>query len=284
LTPEEFLPLALQIARAMHTAHSQGILHRDLKPGNVLARRVGDDWRVKVIDFGLALPLQTIQTSKALAAKEETVLNRSVAGTVLYAPPEQMGRLPGVRVGPYSDVYAFGKTCCFALFGTTEPTRRHWTTIPDELADVLEGCIDQDLGHRHANFEPVLAVLEALSLRSLGEDYFGEGEVDLAITTLGEALCRQPGLASAYLLRGQLHQQKGDSYQAVADLTEAILLAPDSWEAYAARGQAHRQRGEYSLAIGDLTQASDLAPEMADRLLKEIEETIRQQAETEEVA
>ena len=51
-----------------------------------------------------------------------------------FAPPEQMGELRGVRPGFYSDVYAFGKTCYFALFRTTQPTSRQLATLP--TADV----------------------------------------------------------------------------------------------------------------------------------------------------
>jgi formylglycine-generating enzyme required for sulfatase activity len=163
LTVEQLLPVALQVARGMRTVHAQGgVLHRDLKPANVLVRKEGDTWQVKVIDFGLALRRQTIETSLPAQSEAKTILGGSVAGTLKYAPPEQMGEMRGVKPGPYSDVYAFGKTCCFALFKTTQPTRRQWGSIPDELADVPEKCIEQELGHRHASFEPVLAVLQTL--------------------------------------------------------------------------------------------------------------------------
>ena len=59
-----------------------------------------------------------------------TIFGDSVAGTVKYAPPEQMGDIKGLRPGHYSDVYSFGKTCCYALFKTTEPKRRHWRKFP----------------------------------------------------------------------------------------------------------------------------------------------------------
>ena len=52
---EELLPLARRIAEGLKAAHASGVLHRDVKPANVLARRNGDDWQVKLIDFGLAL-------------------------------------------------------------------------------------------------------------------------------------------------------------------------------------------------------------------------------------
>jgi hypothetical protein len=166
LPGEDLLPIATQIARGMQAAHPQaGVLHRDLKPANILVSGNGGCWQVKIIDFGLALRKQVVETSMARASGEETALSQSVAGTVLYAPPEQMGRLPGVKPGPYSDVYAFGKTCCFALFRTTEPKRRQWGGIPAELADVLEKCIEQELDHRYPEFGPVLGVLASLEGR-----------------------------------------------------------------------------------------------------------------------
>src|SRR5205823_6178728 len=108
LTPDQVLLVAAQIALGMLAAHGQGILHRDLKPANVLVRKEGDQWRVKVIDFGLALRKQIVETSMGALSTGISILGDSVAGTLKYAPPEQMGELRGVKPGPYSDVYAFG--------------------------------------------------------------------------------------------------------------------------------------------------------------------------------
>jgi parallel beta-helix repeat protein len=175
LAPQDLLPVASAIAHGMQAAHGQGVLHRDLKPANILVRRtpplspegrgVGGegDWQVKVIDFGLALARHAVETSRAAHSSGSTILGTSVAGTLKYAPPEQMGELRGVKPGPYSDVYAFGKTCCYALFGTTEPKRRQWASIPDALADLLEKATEQDLSHRHPGFEPVLAALDQVN-------------------------------------------------------------------------------------------------------------------------
>jgi hypothetical protein len=85
-----------------------------------------------------------------------------VAGEVWYAPPEQMGRLPGVQPGLHSDVYAFGKTCCYARFQTTGPRRRQRAPLPEGLAEVRERCTEQELEHRQPDSGPVLAVLAAL--------------------------------------------------------------------------------------------------------------------------
>lgn len=159
----DLLDVARQIAEGMQVAHQQGILHRDLKPDNILVVRTGERWQVKVIDFGLALRRGTIETSQARIVSEDTVLGLSVAGTLEYAPPEQLGERRDVKPGPYSDVYAFGKLCCRALFGTTQLTRRHWTSVPDAVADLLERCIEQEVADRPPSFQAVLDALGALA-------------------------------------------------------------------------------------------------------------------------
>jgi formylglycine-generating enzyme required for sulfatase activity len=167
LSTLHLVAVAIDIASAMQEAHGRGILHRDLKPANVLVRKEGELWLVKVIDFGLALRRQAVETSIAVASGGKTILAESAVGTLMYAPPEQMGEVldekgQRVRPGPYSDVYAFGKLCCYALFKTTEPRRRHWDSIPRELADLLERCMEQELQHRMPDFGPVVKALEAI--------------------------------------------------------------------------------------------------------------------------
>ena len=159
---EDFLPIARQIAEAMRVAHGRDVLHRDLKPDNVLVLKMDGRWQVKVIDFGLAVRSRTVQVSTSRPAQERTLYGDSAAGTAEYASPEQMGKMPGIKPGTYSDVYTFGKLCCYALFRDTEPKRRQWASLPPELADMLERCVEKDLEHRHRNFEPVLAILEGL--------------------------------------------------------------------------------------------------------------------------
>lgn len=163
---EDLLVIARQIAQGMRFAHQKNILHRDLKPDNVLVHKEGNSWKVSIIDFGLALRRRTIEKTRAAHLAGKTMLGGSVAGTLKYAPPEQMGELGGVKPGPYSDVYSFGKLCCFALFKTTEPIERHWSTVPEsirlDLREMLDKCRDGELQHRFPSFEPVLKVLDTL--------------------------------------------------------------------------------------------------------------------------
>jgi hypothetical protein len=160
LSLKQLLAVAVQAAEGMRAAHAQDVLHRDLKPANLLVQQEGDMWKVKVIDFGLALRQQIIETSRVwTGATQKSMLEWSVAGTLDYAPPEQLGKLPGVPPGPFSDAYAFSRTCCYALFKATELRRKQWDSLPGPLADLLEGCLDPDPWQRPAGFEPVLAVL-----------------------------------------------------------------------------------------------------------------------------
>ncbi len=161
------LRIARQIAEAVHQAHKLGIYHRDLKPANVMARfdKTTGQWYVKVIDFGLAVKVQAARVSVSVPSGQRAALDRSLAGTLRYAPPEQRNELDAA-VGPYSDVYAFGKTCLDLLFGTTEPKSFDWAEIPEayrkRVQDLLERATVDNLKRRWPNFEPVLAGLAEL--------------------------------------------------------------------------------------------------------------------------
>src|SRR5262249_14648618 len=144
----------------LKAAHEKGILHRDVKPDNVLVRRHGPGWRVKLIDFGLALRQSVIHATLATSAAKTATLRASITGTLDYAAPEQLGRLPGVPVGPRPDVYGSGRTCCFALFGTAQPLRKHWKSLPEPLADLLEGCLAERPEERPDGFDTILSRLE----------------------------------------------------------------------------------------------------------------------------
>ncbi len=96
----EMLPLAIQVADGLKAAHSAGLIHRDIKPGNVLLDVAGN---AKIVDFGLAL---VTKGGKAKATE--------IWATPYYVPPETIEGLPeDFR----SDIYAFGATLYHALAG-----------------------------------------------------------------------------------------------------------------------------------------------------------------------
>src|SRR5438270_6127567 len=93
LSVEQAVELALQVARALAFAHQQGLVHRDVKPQNVL---LNDDGRAKVTDFGIA---------RSLDVQHGMTQTGTVMGTSDYIAPEQAG---GERVDEQSDVYSLG--------------------------------------------------------------------------------------------------------------------------------------------------------------------------------
>jgi serine/threonine protein kinase len=159
----ELVKLARLVAGGLEAAHARGILHRDVKPANLLVRKDGPAWQVKLIDFGLALRQKAVQsTSQGPDLRGQTVAGVSMAGALDYAAPEQMGRLPGMAVTPAADVYGFAKTCCFALFGTPQPRRQHWQSIPGPLAELLDGCLAEQPRERPSSIAWVRERLDGL--------------------------------------------------------------------------------------------------------------------------
>ena len=163
LSPEDMLAVAVPVAEALQGAHAKGIWHRDVKPANLLVRRDGDRLQVKLIDFGLALRPTTLEgkvsTDGPLA---HTTVGKSIAGTLHYAAPEQMGQSPGVPVGAYSDVYGFGRTCYYALLEAPDPDDKDKEGLPEPWQKFLRRCTGKKLAHRLADFAAVLAELAAL--------------------------------------------------------------------------------------------------------------------------
>jgi tetratricopeptide (TPR) repeat protein len=101
LTLAQTLALARPVAEALQAAHTRGILHRDLKPDNLLVRRTGDGWAVKVIDFGLAVRSQAARESVRAGGSAHSIRGESLGGTYRFSAPEQLGLIPGT-VGPWS--------------------------------------------------------------------------------------------------------------------------------------------------------------------------------------
>src|SRR5262249_18789757 len=103
LAPADVPELGQPLARAPEGAPGRGVYHRDVKPANLLVRREGTRWELRLIDFGLALRPQAVQGLRRSGVHSTTVRGRTIAGTLDYAAPEQMGKLPEVPVGAYSD-------------------------------------------------------------------------------------------------------------------------------------------------------------------------------------
>jgi serine/threonine protein kinase/tetratricopeptide (TPR) repeat protein len=98
LTEREVVHLGVQLAQGLHAAHNEGVIHRDLKPGNL---RITPDCRLKILDFGLARLVVSADKDQTISSFE----TRTGAGTLPYMSPE---RLEGEAADERSDIYAVG--------------------------------------------------------------------------------------------------------------------------------------------------------------------------------
>src|SRR6478736_4145572 len=113
LSPRQRLELFSQVCHAVQHAHTKGIIHRDIKPTNVLVSMHDTTPVVKVIDFGVAKALGQSLTDKTLFTGFAQFL-----GTPLYMSPEQAGQ-SALDVDTRSDIYSLGVLLYELLTGTT---------------------------------------------------------------------------------------------------------------------------------------------------------------------
>ncbi len=139
------LALATELAEALSVVHSKGLVHRDVKPANLMLARSGDD-ALKLVDFGIARPQAHthLQTVGANLTVEGAIL-----GSFPYMAPEQLAagtQRPQSTLGPWTDVYAAGVTL-FELAvgrppfpGPTAPAyvHQHLTSPVPRLLDHLD--------------------------------------------------------------------------------------------------------------------------------------------------
>jgi CHASE1-domain containing sensor protein len=169
--PERVVPILIQIASALSEAHAIGLIHRDVKPSNImLCNRGGIPDFVKVLDFGLA---------KQLSAPSDARQSQSAVllGTPLYAAPElALGR---GSIDAKVDLYALGAVGYFLLTGTPvfggnttvevcakhislapePPSARLGKPVPGALESLILQCLAKDPGARPASAEAMVASL-----------------------------------------------------------------------------------------------------------------------------
>jgi serine/threonine-protein kinase len=150
LPVDEAVSIAVQILDGLSAVHADGVIHRDVKPSNVLVDGAG---HVRLTDFGIAKRLDDIEENLTSAGM--------VVGTPTYLAPEQAA---GGRLSVATDVYLVGLVLDEMLTGR-RPTgssldpRRHRPDVPPVVADVVVRATDPDPRRR---FQSALEMIEAL--------------------------------------------------------------------------------------------------------------------------
>jgi tetratricopeptide (TPR) repeat protein len=132
----EALAVARQVVRGLEAAHARGVIHRDLKPGNIMLTGAGE---AKVLDFGLARFRPDRRPPDDVDVTANQADSGSVVGTAAYMSPEQVR---GEECDERCDIWAFG--CCVAEMLSGKRTF-DGPTVPDIMTRVLSGHADLDL-------------------------------------------------------------------------------------------------------------------------------------------
>lgn len=162
LEPRRLLPILAQTARALHAAHEAGVVHRDVKPGNIL---IGRGNRVKITDFGVSL------------AQDQPTMTATgmVMGTAQYLSPEQAVGRPATRL---SDLYSLGVVAYEALAGkrpftgptavdiavahVNDPVPPLPSSVDHALADLVLRLLSKDPAKRPQSGEELAVTLDRL--------------------------------------------------------------------------------------------------------------------------
>ncbi|HKS08764.1 MAG TPA: protein kinase [Pyrinomonadaceae bacterium] len=176
LKPLEALQIAIQVGTALASAHAVGIVHRDVKPENIMLR---PDGYVKVVDFGLAKLIEGLQ-EQLPAGEAQTIVRtepRMLMGTVKYMSPEQLREVP---VDNQTDVWSLGVVLYEMLTGSTpfearsrndsvalilkaEPAKLTFPeAVPIPYRKMVEKALEKDCDKRYQTISKFISDLSSL--------------------------------------------------------------------------------------------------------------------------
>lgn len=177
LTEREAIPIFIQIAAAIGSAHKAKVVHRDLKPEHVVLckNETHDANEVRIVDFGIA---KLIHDEGAPAPKEGLTMDGMVIGTPLYMSPQQ---IKGMKLDGATDIYSFGCLMYFAVSGVPPfegdnymdvmykhvnnppPPFPSLVKVSDDLTAVIFRAMEKEIQDRYKSMDEVITELKKMS-------------------------------------------------------------------------------------------------------------------------
>ena len=170
LKPHEVLEIGAQVAEALHYSHQRGIVHRDIKPENIMVVREGEEWRAKLMDFGIALGPKDSRMTKS----------DIIVGTLAYLPPES---ILDSSTSPAADIYSLGVVLFESLSGKLpfsgdtqtvlykivhsepEPPGLIASLVDMETENIILACMSKAVAARPRDGTEIASVFRELSRR-----------------------------------------------------------------------------------------------------------------------
>src|SRR6266404_8895187 len=249
----EALAIGVQIADAISEAHTRGIIHRDIKPQNIMITARG---QAKVMDFGLAKLVEQ-QTTESQAMTQSILTEAgAIVGTLPYMSPEQ---LKGESLDARSDIFSFGAVLYEMVSGhqpfasesaaaTTSailtreppPLARYSREVPAELERIVSKAVCKDREKRYQVVKDL-----ALDLKSLRERIEFEDKLERSRPMDGEIV------TAAATSRNQMVADSGDQ----STVQTGLITAPVTSDAIA-KTRRHLGRAIFALAALVITVAA----------------------------
>ncbi len=282
----KLMEIAIQVAGALHIAHAKGLVHQDVKPGNIL---ITPQWGAKVTDFGLVRAL-----SAPSGVDDDTPT--FISGTPPYSSPEQVANRP---VTVKADMWGWAASVTEMIVGRIAWRDYHelldalesylsgagglspLPKVPEVLAQLLRDCFREDPADRPADMNAVSDRMQAIYADCFGDAYsvplFTEGEDTLAslnnravsLAALGKKALAET-LWNDMLLKDPSHFESRYNFALhlwrcgrISDLGVLNLLRdeceahPDAWQPKHLFGSLMIERGDYATARETL----DMIPE-----------------------